>query len=321
MSTRARRCPPGTAPAAVELEVCAVQVSDDPFGIEKVFELPQVGGAGGLQRRQARRLRLPREVLHEAQVGEHVVDDLGTADRAVTGDQGPGAERAQHGLEHLDPAADRAHQRERGAAVEQQVAGEHHVTVGDEDDGIVRGMRRGADVADLAAQVAGPQGDAVGVGQERRGRLEVAPVHLGPDAGRRRHRGVEHGLAAPLVTDDGGAAHQVVAVRVIAVVVGVDQRPHRFFCDCPDGVQVGAGAPLGGGGVDADHAGVADQEAGVVEVPAAVRLQVGVDVLADSPDLAQAHCRAPSSRAAAAAIGPAATRTAPARPARTRCPR
>ena len=161
-----------------------------------------------------------------------------------------------------------------------------------------------AHVADLAAQVAGPQGDAVGVGQERRGGLEVTPVHLGPDTGRRRHRGVQHGFAASLVADDGGAAHQVVAVRVIAVVMGVDQRADRPAGDGLDGVQVGAGAPLGGGGVDADHAGVdplTDQEAGVVQVPAAVRLQVGVDVLADLLDLAQAHRRAPSSRAAAAA--------------------
>src|SRR6266567_9601867 len=97
-------------------------------------------------------------------------------------------------------------------------------------------------------------------------------------------------------------------------------RADRFARDRPDGVQVGAGTSLGGGGVDADHAGAADEETGVVQVPAAVRLQVGVDVLADllcfRPEVPQAHPRAPSSAAAAAAIWPAAARTAPARPGR-----
>src|SRR5581483_10613058 len=105
----------------------------------------------------------------------------------------------------------------------------------------------------------------------------------------------ENGLAALLVPDDGGPAHQVVAVRMVTVVVGVDQRAHGALGDGLDGVQVGAGPALGGGGVDADHAVPADQEAGVVEVPAAVRLQVGVDVRADFPELAQAHRGAPCS--------------------------
>ena len=270
-----------------------MQVTHDPFGIKKVLELTQVSLACGVQRGQAGRLRPAGEILHEAQVRQHVVDDLGAADRAVAGDEGARAERAEHRLEHLDPAADRTHQRERGAAVEQQVAGEDHVAFGDVHDRVVRGVRGRAHVADLAAQVSGPQGDAVGVGQERRRRLEVTPVHLRPDARRGRHRGAQDGLAAPLVADDGGPAHQVVPVRVIAVVMGVDQGADGLLGDGVYGVQVGAGAPLGGGGVDADHAGAADQEAGVVQVPAAVRLQVGVDVLADFPDFAQAHPCAP----------------------------
>src|SRR6266700_5506303 len=99
-------------------------------------------------------------------------------------------------------------------------------------------------------------------------------------------------------------------------------RAYRFARGRPDGVQVGAVATLGGGGVDADHAGAADEEAGVVQVPAAVRLQVGVDVLADLFEFwLQAHRRAPSSGAAAAAPARRAARTAPARPARRRCPR
>src|SRR5436305_1519281 len=104
----------GPAVSTVQLEVGAMEVSYHPFGIEETGELAQVKLAGGLQRRQAGRLGLLGGALDEAQVGELVVDDLGAADRAVTGHQGAGAERAQHGLEHLDPAADRAHQRERG---------------------------------------------------------------------------------------------------------------------------------------------------------------------------------------------------------------
>ncbi len=181
------------------------------------------------------------------------------------------------------------------------------------DDRVVRGVRRGAHVADVAAQVVRPQRDALGIGQERRGGFQVTPVHLGPDSGRRRHRGVQDPLAASFVADDGGAAHQVVAVRMVAVMMGVDQRADRFTRDRLDGVQVGAGAPFRRGGVDADHAVAAGQEAGVVQVPAAVRLQVGVDVLAHLADFAQAHRRAPLSGTAAAATPRTASRRPPAR--------
>ena len=57
------------------------------------------------------------------------------------------------------------------------------------------------------------------------------------------------------------------------------------------------------------HVAQGVDEIGVVEVPASVRLQVGVDVLADLADFAQAHRRAPWSAPAAAAISRAAPRT------------
>ena len=83
----------GPAFSTVQLEVGAMEVSYHPFGIEETGELAQVKLACGLKRRQAGRLRLRGGALHEAQVGQLVVDDLGAADRAVAGDERPNPPR------------------------------------------------------------------------------------------------------------------------------------------------------------------------------------------------------------------------------------
>src|SRR5262249_2932628 len=68
---------------------------------------------------------------------------------------------------------------------------------------------------------------------------------------------------------------------VVAVVVGVQQGAHRPVGDAGDPRQVVPGPLLGGAGVHAHHAPAADQEAGVVQPPRPVRLQVGVDAVTD----------------------------------------
>ncbi len=64
-------------------------------------------------------------------------------------------------------------------------------------------------------------------------------------------------------------------------MVGVDQGPDRPVGHGGDRLEVGPGAPLGRTGVDADHALAGHQEAGVVDEPAAVGLDVGEDTVAD----------------------------------------
>src|ERR1700722_15083568 len=63
-------------------------------------------------------------------------------------------------------------------------------------------------------------------------------------------------------------------------MMGVDQSPHGLAADFGDGVEVSDGAPLGCAGVNTGDPGVADQEPGVVDVPAPVGLDVGVDLIA-----------------------------------------
>lgn len=64
-------------------------------------------------------------------------------------------------------------------------------------------------------------------------------------------------------------------------MVGVDQGPDRPVGHGGDRLEVGPGAPLGRTGVDADHALAGHQEAGVVDEPAAVGLDVGEGTVAD----------------------------------------
>jgi hypothetical protein len=68
---------------------------------------------------------------------------------------------------------------------------------------------------------------------------------------------------------------------VVAVVMGVDQGAHRLVGDRGDRVEIGPGAPLGGAGIHADHAPTADEEPGVVDPPAAIRLHISIDTVRD----------------------------------------
>ena len=62
-----------------------------------------------------------------------------------------------------------------------------------------------------------------------------------------------------------GGWQQVVAVRVVAVVVRVDQGAERSIGDRADGVEKSAGPLLREARVDGRHAVGADEEAAVVQ--------------------------------------------------------
>jgi hypothetical protein len=101
-------------------------------------------------------------------------------------------------------------------------------------------------------------------------------------------KGADQELAADVVVgDDRGSVEQVVAVGVVAVVMGVDQRPHRSLRDRVDRIEVVQGPALRRTGVDADHTLAADQERGVVDPPGPVRLHVGEDAVTDFDGLAR----------------------------------
>ena len=115
---------------------------------------------------------------------------------------------------------------------------------------------------------------------ERDGRrldLDLAPI----DARKQRlrpHPRLDHFFPAQLVADDHRLGlEDEVPVRVVAVVVRVHERPHRQPAHRTDRVPEGPRAPLREAGIDRHHAIAADDEAGVVQPPAPVRLDVGED--------------------------------------------
>ena len=96
--------------------------------------------------------------------------------------------------------------------------------------------------------------------------------------------GLHDRLTAALVADDRRVRQQAVPVGVVAVVVGVHEHPRRGPRDPLDGVEVGDGPCLGRAGVDAEHEPRAGDEAGVVDPPGPVRLDVGEDPVGDLHD-------------------------------------
>ena len=149
----------------------------------------------------------------------------------------------------------------------------------------------------LAPQVVHKQVHAVGVGEKRRRELNVAPFRPGPDSpGPTRRTGRQHLLAGSLVGDDGHRPEEIVAVRVVPVMVRIDQRVHGAAGHLLDRIQVGPRATFRRAGVDTDHAPASHQEAGIVDPPTAVGLDVGEYAVTDFLDprrcqIARSHGR------------------------------
>ena len=144
-------------------------------------------------------------------------------------------------------------QEERGAPVEGEVASEQHPPLGDPDDRVVVGVGAHPEMPDLAR---------VDVGPERR-RPWRAPA--------------ADSVADPFVADDRGGFEQVVAERVVAMVMRVDEGADRLCRDGPDALDQRSGARLGGARVHGDDTTVRDEEAGVVDPPGPVVLHPGED--------------------------------------------
>ena len=75
---------------------------------------------------------------------------------------------------------------------------------------------------------------------------------------------------------------------MVAVVVGVHQRPQGQVGHRPEGTDEGFRACLGEAGVNDSNCVFADEEAGIAQSPASVELDVGEDALADFLD---SRCR------------------------------
>jgi len=70
-------------------------------------------------------------------------------------------------------------------------------------------------------------------------------------------------------------------MRVVAVVMGIDQRAYGQVGYAADGLQKGAGAGLGEARVYHSNRVFPGQESGVVQPPGAVELNVGMHPWAD----------------------------------------
>src|ERR1700754_3222738 len=130
-------------------------------------------------------------------------------------------------------------------------------------------------------QIIDMQGDGFGEGEERRLQFDVAPLDVLPDRGRERRAEGESSPPCPFVPDHRRRGEQVVAEGVVAMVMGVHERPDRQITNSRDGCQVVTGTAFRGAGVDAGHAAPADEESGVVDPPASVRLHMAVHTVTD----------------------------------------
>src|SRR5919106_1839555 len=107
----------------VEIEVRAVQVEDDPFGVNQVGEASEVELASGLERGQAGRTTAGGGIQDEPGVALEVLEDLRSAGSAVSRHQDAGSD-APDDLERREVPGNGATHQQRRAAVEHEVARE-----------------------------------------------------------------------------------------------------------------------------------------------------------------------------------------------------
>src|SRR5437763_15806350 len=98
-------------------------------------------------------------------------------------------------------------------------------------------MRWSTDEAQLDQAVANVKVEAVVEDEGRRPDREVTPVDLAEDRLEAANGLVANTFAAVAVTDDDCVGEQAVAVGVVAMVMGVDERLHRWRRDAADGVE------------------------------------------------------------------------------------
>ncbi len=142
-----------------------------------------------------------------------------------------------------------------------------------------------AEVMKLDQQIVDVDVQAVLESHERRRRGEVPPVDRLPDAVDAKDARLENQLATALVSHDRGEGKEAVAIRVVAMMVRVDKDAGRRSRDRLDTLEVRASPGFCRAGVDAHDDLVSDNEARVVDPPAAVGLDVGEDPISDLDDL------------------------------------
>ena len=166
------------------------------------------------------------------------------------------------------------------ASVEGEIPGEQKLTLRQPDHRVVGGVGR-SNIVQLHPEVVDEQVETLLEGDERRGQFQVSPSHSREQGVQRVQAGLDDGLPAQLVRDDGGAAKEVVSVGVVAVVMRVDQSSDGQVGYSPDGLKKGPRSCLGKAGVNNGNRVAARNESRVVEPPGAVQLDIGVDARAD----------------------------------------
>jgi glycosyltransferase involved in cell wall biosynthesis/GT2 family glycosyltransferase len=254
--------------------------------------------AGRLERRHPCVVGQPSLLVEVFEIGPRLAHVCRLRERAVT--------RDEHGRVELldpqaggDPVGDRADPGDRVGSVEEDVAGEHHPLGGQEGQRVATGVRR-ADLdqahlalADLEAQLAAERLrgqhrlDAREVEGSEAAQEELAQrAHVRRLLDERRHRRrrqLGHLGGRPLGGDDPRARDELIAVTVIAVGVGVQQRVDpRCGRHRPAHLEqhlLGQGEVVER--VDQQRAVAVADQPGIAPAPAAVRLQVGVEAVTD----------------------------------------
>ena len=274
----------------VELPVGGRHVHRDAFVVAQVGEGPEVDVPGGVGGRHAAVEALAGLPVHVLEVGLHRLWPGGVGEGAVSGDDGVEL-HAQQQVAGPHPVGERPGPDDRGTRHEQDVPRVTGPAVGQVDEHVAPGVRR-PHLDELHPLTGGfqlhPAGERRG-GQGRRDALEVegteafpyVGAQLGPEVGRLhggQHLGrhVAHLLGRRLGGDDVGPFHQLVAVAVVAVGVGVDQRADGRAAGQPAhrvehrGRQVQVEQR-----VDQQRFALTHDQAGIGPPPAPVGLQVG----------------------------------------------
>ena len=106
-------------------------------------------------------------------------------------------------------------------------------------------------------------------------RVQITPFNIGPDPSRGWERRLQDFLAATRMAQNRRVRQQAIAMRMVAMMVRIDQGANRLVSNLPNCFEIIARASLSGRGIDRHHAVAAYQKTGVIEKPATIRLHVG----------------------------------------------
>src|SRR6266542_228303 len=254
-----------------------MQISYQSLAIKELGEGPEICFLRRFERRDARKISLGSYVLHKPKIRGHIIDHSRVADKAVARDDAFRPERSET-LERFQPSVDGTHKRERCSPVEDDVAREDDAPLRKPDQDGVSGVR-GPNRDEINAKVVAIQRHPVLERHARRGDFDFSPVDA-REQSFRPETCFNAFLATLFVADyQRLAAEDEVAVRVVTVVVRVDQRLNGESTHGPYRVPERPRSPLSEAAIHRRDGLSADDKAGVIQAPAAIGLDVGVDVL------------------------------------------